>query len=664
MVIEELVVHNFGVFRGEQRVILAPPSKSKPVVLFGGLNGAGKTTLLEAMQLVLYGRSGANSHKSELGYDEYLRRLIHRQVNPKEGAAVEITLRVNEDGQSTRIRVRRTWSATNAKVSENLEAFRDGVPDQHLADTWLDYVGRLIPPQLSELFFFDGERIESLADPAQSLGILRTAVHALLGVDLVKQLQADLVVLNRRKMIERRQGPEKTKLESADESVQSAQAKLQDMKQARAQLQRDLDYAAKRWAELNQEFAHEGGLLAEDRAAIERRHSDLKGEQAQAEQDLRTAAAGCLPLAMLAPMLSEIQKQAEAEADAQQAALARSLAEERDRRLLERLRGEVADAKVVERVAALLADDCETHLKLRKCDAYLHMDVESLRQLDTLRSRELAGSFRNVDVIMKKFEHVRRLLDDTERKLAAIPDADAISKLMAERDVAKARRDELESQIKRTDTELASLARELDVLERELQKLTEEARQADLGNEEADRFIRYSERARETLERFRLALTAKHADRLSENIFRAFSQLLRKQRLVHRLTIDPATCRLELQDFEGKELPSERLSAGERQLLAVSILWGLGQAAGRPLPVIVDTPLGRLDTKHRMHLVQRYFPYASHQVILLSTDEEITDEYLEALRPKIGRCYRLVHDDTARCTSIEPGYFEEEAVKC
>ena len=80
--------------------------------------------------------------------------------------------------------------------------------------------------------------------------------------------------------------------------------------------------------------------------------------------------------------------------------------------------------------------------------------------------------------------------------------------------------------------------------------------------------------------------------------------------------------------------------------------------------MIVDTPLGRLDTKHRMHLVERYFPFASHQVILLSTDEEITGEYLEALRPKIGRCYRLVHDDATRCTKVELGYFEHEEVPC
>ena len=363
MVIEQLIMHNFGVFRGEQKVLLAPPSKNQPVVLFGGLNGTGKTTLLEAMQFVLYGRSTANTRKSDLGHDDYRRRLINRQVNPKDGAAVEVTLRVNEDGKSRLIRVRRTWSATGTRVNEKLEVFRDGQSDQHLTDTWLDYVGRLMPPQLSDLFFFDGERIESLADPAQSLEILRSAIHALLGVDLVKQLTSDLLVLNRRKLIERRPGPERARLEAAELMVHGLGGKLLDMKQLRAQIQRDFEYASKRLAELNEKFAREGGLLAEDRAALEQHHFSLDHQKAQFEMALKSLAAGSLPLSMLAPMLADVNIQAIAEAEAKQAATARALAEERDRRVMKRLRREISDKEVILRMETLLSNDRETHLE-------------------------------------------------------------------------------------------------------------------------------------------------------------------------------------------------------------------------------------------------------------------------------------------------------------
>ena len=88
---------------------------------------------------------------------------------------------------------------------------------------------------------------------------------------------------------------------------------------------------------------------------------------------------------------------------------------------------------------------------------------------------------------------------------------------------------------------------------------------------------------------------------------------------------------------------------------------GFARASGRSLPVIVDTPLGRLDSGHRDNLVRHYFPHASHQVILLSTDEEIVGSTLRTLEPAIGHKYRLVYDEATDATTIQSGYFKERA---
>ena len=74
---------------------------------------------------------------------------------------------------------------------------------------------------------------------------------------------------------------------------------------------------------------------------------------------------------------------------------------------------------------------------------------------------------------------------------------------------------------------------------------------------------------------------------------------------------------------------------------------------------MIDTPLGRLDSTHRAHLVERYFPQASHQVILLSTDEEIVSSYHQNLKPAVARHYLLDHDERAGRTAVKPGYFEK-----
>ena len=89
------------------------------------------------------------------------------------------------------------------------------------------------------------------------------------------------------------------------------------------------------------------------------------------------------------------------------------------------------------------------------------------------------------------------------------------------------------------------------------------------------------------------------------------------------------------------------------------MLWGLAKSSGRLLPTAIDTPLGRLDAGYRMHLVERYFPFASHQVPLFSTDEEIKGEYLGRPQLYIGRSYHLDHDDSSGRTTVVQGYFDE-----
>ncbi len=175
--------------------------------------------------------------------------------------------------------------------------------------------------------------------------------------------------------------------------------------------------------------------------------------------------------------------------------------------------------------------------------------------------------------------------------------------------------------------------------------------------EEVQRVITYSEKARETLERFGGALLKRHISRLEVAVKQSFNELMRKNGLVQGLRIDTDKFTLSLSDPEGEPIDPIRLSAGERQLLAVSLLWGLVKVAGNRLPSVIDTPLGRLDSRHREHLVERYFPNASHQVLLLSTDEEIDEHLLGRLKKSIAHTYTLVHDDTTFTTTVKAGYW-------
>ncbi len=112
-------------------------------------------------------------------------------------------------------------------------------------------------------------------------------------------------------------------------------------------------------------------------------------------------------------------------------------------------------------------------------------------------------------------------------------------------------------------------------------------------------------------------------------------------------------------DDNGQEIPKHRLSEGEKQVFAVSVLWGLAQSSPRPLPAIIDTPMARLDSEHRLHLVERYFPNASHQVIILSTDTEVDQDFYAKLQPHVARAYHLNYDEAEKVTVAREGYFWE-----
>lgn len=217
----------------------------------------------------------------------------------------------------------------------------------------------------------------------------------------------------------------------------------------------------------------------------------------------------------------------------------------------------------------------------------------------------------------------------------------------------------LDQQAKRLEKQLDGLRFERDELTKQIKKLRRKVVDEEIGAEEQTRVKDLLIRTNDTMKEFLKRATAAKIDRLSHHVTESFRFLLRKKTLVQRVMIDPDSFAVTLIDNAGQFVAKDQLSEGEKQIFAISILWGLSQAAARPLPAIIDTPMARLDSEHRQHLVERYFPNASHQVIVLSTDTEIERDYFHALLPHIARAYHLRYDEQTRETHPEEGYFWE-----
>lgn len=660
MVIDEIVLHNFGIFGGRQVIRLDPPSPDQPVVVFGGLNGAGKTTLLEAIQLVLFGKLAPPVRDSQGGYESYLERSIHRSVRPKDGASVELTFRSTGDGRENSYRVRRSWALKRRNISESLDVEVNGAQDPALAETWSDQVHRFLPPQLAPLFLFDGERIESLADPQNAEGFLSVAVDALLGMDLVRQLETDLSVLERRKRAQALSTEARAKFDKENEALDELDEQIRQKREYLGTLRNRLDDLEGRFREVDREYRAQGGELLQRREQLEEKRSEALVAVSGSRRALVELATGALPLTLVQPLLQGVVEQADAERAADDAAadaerLARHQAE---------LKSKLTDVAIGEEAIGIL-DQYFSELQAKaesrqEHPRYLDLPAGTRDTVHRLMESTLSSESDRAREIVDDLERSLEQLDDIERQLAAVPEPDAIHDIAVEH----AR---LLSEINDTNEEIEAISHEANDLsakrhrqQERLDELLKHAASEGLDEERRARLLEHSDWARKTLKKFREAAIDRNLNRVQDLILECYQLLLRKKTLVHSVRIDPSRYRIHLFNGEDQEIPSNRLSAGERQLLAVATLWGLARASGRPLPMVIDTPLGRLDGGHRDHLVTRYFPEASHQVLLLSTDEEIVGGYFDRLRPAIGRMYRLDYDDETRSTFVREGYFEEE----
>jgi len=658
VILDEIVVHNFGVFLGRQCATLTPPSEAKPLVLFGGMNGNGKTTLLRAIELALYGPLARGSREGRGSYEDYLSRWINRRARPSDGAAVEVSFRTSVEGRSSTYRVVRSWCVRGARVKEKVDIYVDDVPDRVAAETWQEHVESLIPSRLSQLFFFDGERIETLADPESSSELLRAAIHALLGADLVDQLAADLQVLGRRKQKEARPpGPDRQNIESLEKELAQLEQSRANLQQERAALQNCQDRAVKDLDKLEARFRQEGGELAAGRQELERRKSEAEGRRQALHAQLIELAGGPLPLLLVRDMLLTILAQARREERSANAKVLMVALAERDAALLTLLKRNKASAPLIASVESFLSEDRQRYAVLTNEDCYLHLGQKGLVQCEVLLEEKLGKERDNAARALEEVEQIGSALDGIERTLARVPDEDALAGLAVELDQARKRLAQCKQEVAIADERLRGLENQKCTVAQKLEVVLRARREAELDSKDTLRFLRHSERVRQTLGRFKSALINRSLSRLEDLIFDGYRKLLRKSSLISSLRIDPASFALELWNGDHDVLPTERLSVGERQLLAVSMLWGLGRAAGRNLPVVVDTPLGRLDSAHRVHLVERYFPFASHQVVLLSTDEEIDQVFFAKLRPWLGKAYRLEYDEETASSTILPGYF-------
>jgi DNA sulfur modification protein DndD len=661
LTLDELVVDNFGIYRDRHVIALTPPSKNKPIVLFGGLNGAGKTTLLDALQLGLHGKRAKCSNRGSGSYEDFLRTCINRFADAPGGASIEVHFHHVTDGRDQSYRVRRSWRENGSGLKENIDVFVNGNRDAAVSDAWAEYAEEFIPARLSHLFFFDGEKIEALADLDNASELLRSGIHSLLGLDVVDRLVTDLdVVASRKNKQLKVDSTAAAVIEQAQGELSGLTSQRDELVQKLASVQSQLEQSEYLHRKVVARLQSEGGELFNQKNLLEVTKARLETEIQSLDAQLREDASGAAPLLLVSDLLDGIHERARHENTAASAKMLGGVLQERDTLVIDSLRDSGAKATLVRTISELLERDRKARTQAARSPRYLSLSESAQAQLHELRTSGLPHLRTTATERLARRDQLMEELAVSERKLSMVPDEDAIAPMEAERKA-------LEETSTKLTRDHAKLQEELRVLDNEIARkqavaarLREQAMRSELEQEDVARVKDHSVRAQAALNVFRQRVIERHIASIQDYVLESFRYLVRKKALLSEVRIDPHTFAVELRGGDGKLMKPDRLSAGERQLLAVSLLWGLAKASRRPLPAIIDTPLGRLDSSHRKHLVERYFPHASHQVLLLSTDEEIRGRYLEAIRPSVGHSYLLEFDEAERSSVVKPGYFLQE----
>jgi len=666
MILESLKVINFRVFKGTHEFSLAPKARDgqhPPIILFGGLNGAGKTTTLTAIRLALYGRQSLGIGTSIKDYHQFLADSVHNSKVTgikANNAAVELVFSYANLGVISHYHVKRSWTVTGSKVTESLKISQDGQSHTSLNyEQAQGFLNELIPIGVSDLFFFDGEKIAQLAEDTEG-NALGESVKKLIGLDLIEKLIADINIFIRKQNKQQLSDDIKSQIDTLELSLETKEHAINVEQTNYESIKVQLTHASKQIDQLTNSLNAQGGAWAASREEEIKKLSSFNTEKDMLQSHLRESISSSFPFSIAPDFVNHCLQQLENEEKSKQNQnIARTLSKHISS--LEKRLVSVVEQPVFASIKKEMDSEFSELLSLKESEEIIHDVSQSLHNkiefaaLDAINHQQP-----KVNKLAEKLNTLMENIDSAGVNIARAPEQDLLSQRLKELNDAQTIKSELAIQLSQQKEKIKENLREAIDTVRTLDKL----HNVFVDSDESNRALDYAHKAKTALTEFAKRVAVNKIKNVETEFIQSFKHLARKDDININAKIEPHTFSVTLLNDFGNEIPKDSLSAGERQIYAIAMLDALAKTSGRKLPIIIDTPLGRLDSKHRKKLVENYFPNASHQVIILSTDTEIGKTYLSSLNEHISHKIMLNYDSSDGSSHIESGYFwQAEEIK-
>jgi len=658
MKFRKLIIENYKSFQFPTTIEFPDSSAGKCIFLIGGMNGAGKTSVMEAINICLYGAK-----------NDFVYKCINRKEMAKGNAFVSFELWIETDDLEE-IQVKRTWTAGTVDspkpkdLEEKLVVTKDGKRvSVQSKEMWQDYINAVVPKGITQFFFFDGEKIQEIAADDHSEVRLKSSLEAALGIQYIARLANDVLHL--------KQEERKNFVEISDEDIdfkeselKREKAKLAKKKQEKEEAQAELNNFKTEYQETKNRFQATFNAEPEstdETKQRERKKIQLASKKGQLDSQIKSVIDKHLPWALAGKLFEPLKKQIEDE----RTTSASKVISEQAALLAARIVSAVDTPEPIyhhplsnnqkkelqNRVFSVLKDDVKAdtaaYLNLSDRDiAKVLNKIEEIEQSEILALKDLLTESNEIDDDLKRLEGLQfGSSTEAEKQLF---------------DELQQQMESLQNQVGRLTVRFQNLSEEVLTIENwikdielELGRLYEKH---NMSKEKVD-FINECDAIANLLNTFIARMRRNKIQLLQEKTLEMYKLLSSKSGLIKDIEIDKKTFEISISDRSGQEIKKSGLSAGEKEIFAVSLLWGLAQTSQINLPIIIDTPLSRLDSVHRDNIVNNYFPNAAEQVIILSTDTEIDNNYFKTLEAHLSGAGKLEFSQMNELSTFKQGYF-------
>lgn len=694
MKISNIILHNFGSYEGTTD-FETRPCDGRNIVLIGGKNGAGKTTLFTAMRLCLYGYKSMGYKNPNSFYNRAVVKLINNTAKITKPATAFVTMCVelnNGQGMDSFLLTRK-WEL-NESLIETFSVLKNGadLSADEIAD-FEKYVVSLIPPELFNLYFFDGEKIADFFMDEGSNTRIKEAFLTLCGYDTFdimrknfKRIRAGIPTSS----------PALDEYIVAKDALASAESLYHDLT---ARLNACVDAIADCEAALDaqeKEYYQKGGITEEE---WNQKLYTLKEEEKKRESYnalLKKWANDVIPFIMLRKQILALKAQMENEnqalkytyfcevlnSPAVQALVKDKLAEidsaafadfGTEKEPILNLSFE-QNSLILAQINTILSFEQD---KVEKCKKAIK---RSLNLTAKIRKEIDSSSITSVQEYMKRraqlFEEKSALLvQRVELEQQLVVQKEALT--LAEQQLGKIQT-RLEEELKRASiNDISARAivmldklqeilyrRQIDKVEncfrKEIRTLMRKTHFIDdiYIDDNFNTHIYRTEKV--SIEKIRKALKTNTEEQLlafwgakaMQTLYKKANSNAYNDMCKHFETVDIKSLSLQI------EIDKASLSNGEKQIFIMALYYSLVSLCNHELPFVIDTPFARIDTEHRHNISKHFFSELKGQVFILSTNEEINSSHVQILKDKIAATYMLENSDNKRTVVVKNSYFE------